>query len=73
MNQLAKYKIYLAAACAAAVSALGVLGYTSAAQCVAAISSALLAALGMNAIGLGMSATGNNAGSQQAMTSGGAK
>lgn len=56
MNDLAKYKMYFAAASAAVVAALGVLGYTEAAHCVTAISGALFAALGLNAIGAGLGA-----------------
>lgn len=53
MNDFAKYKIFIGAALAAAVSACSYLGYTDLAHNMTLLGSALLAALGLNAIGQG--------------------
>ena len=58
-RDMAKTKLYLGALLAAVTAGLSALGYGQAAQCVTVVGSAMLAALGMNAIGAGLKSGGD--------------
>lgn len=60
-QNLVKYKLWLGAALAGVTAVMGALGYGTQAHDIAIIGAALLGALGLNAVGQGLSSGSNSA------------